>query len=524
MELHIAGSVNGNNAGYGIEAIQRILDAPRQDMAHGSSWTGRPSTRLHRDSGHMLKIKEELQMNLVSSQRYVEQALARERTLQVHPPEKTWFYAISPAMPDQPLIGNICPLLTPLNLYFDRHGAANPSACLNYIIQLWELYFHTITTHNARLDEGLSNFGLDAHDRLYYLDDDLYAWDRFVTCGQMLGVQLRSQPWIGKTQGIELGKALRQAILRYFDDAQYLIVLTEQLRGVFLTDARRQVLEALISGLYQPIGLITTATATAPPVAVPQPAPPPPLPSRYLALLADVHANLPALEAVLNFLQQKNISHGFVLGDVVGYGPHPAACIERLQQTCLTVLKGNHDQGLGSNKINDGYSITAKWALAWSQHHTSAAHRQWLLNLPPVLYGEDWIALHGAPMDPTFFNAYVYVMTYEQNLDNLAQRGIRLCYHGHTHIPGIYARTPDGKDLHVWQAEIDLNEYSHALICPGSVGQPRHGFSGAHFAVLDREQNKLFFYQIQYDIQQIINEMTAAGFPDALIHRLRTGA
>lgn len=502
--IHIAGSIGGETV-YQPEDIRALVDSPRHELAHGGDLTGRPHTRIHAENGHLVKIKEELQMNLVSSQRYVDQALRRESELAVHHPEKTWFYATSEDG-TPPLIGNICPQLTPLNVLFNQTSGAHPETCLERIQQLFAMYFHAVITNQARLDEGLSNFGVDSAGKLYYLDDDVYGWDRFVACAQMLGVFLRSQPWITPELGTRLGGTLRELILREFDDTQYLTVLAEQVRGVFLPPAREPAMHALTDALYQERPVEARRQIAN---------------HRYIALLADIHSNLPALEAVLAELARHGVDHGMVLGDIVGYGPHPAQCIDRLRDTDFSLVKGNHDHGLATGKYQKGFSSTAQWALAWSEERISDEQRQWLLDLPPTLREDNWLALHGAPVDPTFFNAYVYAMTYEQNLDALEHRGIRYCFHGHTHIPGIYSRIPGRSDAHHWESRVETGNFFHGLLCPGSVGQPRNGLSGAHFAIFDRQEEVVTFHQVNYDPSGIIEEMQRAGFPAALVNMLR---
>jgi predicted phosphodiesterase len=241
--------------------------------------------------------------------------------------------------------------------------------------------------------------------------------------------------------------------------------------------------------------------------------------TRYLALLSDIHANLPALETVLTFLKEQNIQQGLVLGDTVGYGPHPSQCIERVQATGFMVLKGNHDHGLATDNFKKGFSRTASWALEWSVNKITAEQKSWLSNLPPLFHYENtWLAIHGAPIDPTFFNAYVYEMTYHSNLDVLQRKDIFLCFHGHTHQPGVYGRRSTVIDKFCpGEDDIALAQFDHALICPGSVGQPRNGGIQTQFAIYDQKEQKVHYHYLSYDIEKVTQLMKSEGFPEALI-------
>jgi predicted phosphodiesterase len=115
-----------------------------------------------------------------------------------------------------------------------------------------------------------------------------------------------------------------------------------------------------------------------------------------------------------------------------------------------------------------------------------------------MIRNKDWLALHGAPVDPTFFNAYVYEMTYEDNLDELQKKEIPICFHGHTHILGVYGRLGSHYDKHYIEEKIELKQFTHALICPGSVGIPRvKPLDAAQFAIYDKELKQVQFIYLK---------------------------
>ncbi len=500
--LTLIGAAGGTSTYCDLD-ILALLEQPRIDLVHGEAFTGRPGTRIHTDDHNILKIRAEIRINQRDALNWANQALDKDRKLGVYHPDKTWFVAFSQVGDELPLIGNICPLLKPLHKLLDVDTA--DAQGLARLEAMFDLYLRVARAHELRLDEGLSNYGLSPDGTLYYLDDDTYNWDRFTSCAHTLGVHLRALRWLTPDSAAQLGQVLRQQIITHFTDPQYLTVLAEQLRHLFIAPARRPVLDAL---------LLTLASNT-PKTQVKQP-----LKQRYIALLADIHGNLAALDRVLAFLDQEGIRVGLVLGDVVGYGPYPAACIERLQAREFSVIKGNHDQALVTGLYQKGFSKTAQWALDWSESRISPAQRQWLADLPPVLSEENWLAVHGAPVDPTFFNAYVYEMTYERNLDALRDREIALCFHGHTHLQGVYARMQVIKDGYFNSETVDLKRFSQALVCPGSIGQPRNRKPGAQFAIYDQLEHQLYFKNLSYPLTDTLALMQRENFPSLLLDML----
>jgi diadenosine tetraphosphatase ApaH/serine/threonine PP2A family protein phosphatase len=150
----------------------------------------------------------------------------------------------------------------------------------------------------------------------------------------------------------------------------------------------------------------------------------------------------------------------------------------------------------------------------------TAEQKQWLMQLPSVWRDEQWLALHGAPQDPTFFNAYVYEMTYIDNLNVLQRKQIQLCFHGHTHQPGVYGRKGVIDD-HYQDEVISLDAFQQALICPGSVGQPRNRKIGAQFAVYDQKEHKIHYHNLPYPLEELLNMMEKHGFPETLMTLLK---
>lgn len=515
FDISLLGSISGDTS-FSTDRIATLLSAERTPLRYGTEFVGRPVTAVFQDETLLAKLHTEFDWAPLVMEKWVLKALQRERELGVHHPDKTWYLARRHE-DGRWLIGNVCPRLRPLNQLLAAPPSDDEERVLRlaWFQRLFRMYFELGRTTGTRLDEGLSNFGLDTRGTLFYLDDDVYKWDELVTLTHVLGTWFRTYTWFDPDFSEQLGGILREALNKDNNGLHLSMVVAEQLRGLYMPQQeRREALAAFGAALLRNESRPSRRQQSGIPSRDEQ---------RCLALLGDIHANLPALEAVLGFLDEQGIKRGLVLGDVVGYGPHPSECITRIAESDFTAIKGNHDHAAVTGNLAKGFSQMAKWCLEWTIPLLSESERSWLANLPPRIEGEDWLAVHGAPVDPSCFNGYVYVMTYEDNLDNLEQRGIPLCFHGHTHVPAVYARLPNRRSDCFTAAEQHLAGYRHALVCPGSVGQPRDRQAGAQVALWDRVEQKLRFFTLPYNVEATIQAMREAGFPDGLSQRLRTG-
>lgn len=518
-EVTFIGSISGR-ASFSKEDVLALLSLENTPLRYGTDFVGRPTTVLFRNETALVKLHTEFDWDVPVMEKWVCRTLDRERESCVHSPDKMWFL-VKHIDQKQTCIGNICPLLRPLNQLLSEPPVCDEERAirLSWFEQLFRMYFTLAKKTGMRLDEGISNFGLDMEGTLFYLDDDMYRWDDLLALPHVIGTWFRTYRWFDKSFSMELGYLVRDILneLEYSSDNAQIIV--EHLRGLFMPQAERREILLLFaeSLLYGRSEASTPHTILSSTTVSPSPK------QRYWAILGDVHANLPALEAVLTFLREEGIEEGIVLGDTVGYGPHPCECIERLAESRLSVIKGNHDHAAATHETKKGFSQLAKWCLEWTIPQLDAIHQGWLSALPSCLEGENWLAVHGAPMDPVFFNGYVYAMTYEDNLEYLAKRNISLCFHGHTHIPIVYARLSNLRDQCFAQNEQNLSGYRHALVCPGSVGQPRNRQVGAQLGLWDRSENTLRFITLTYDVQSTLHAMQEMGFPSELGHRLLTG-
>jgi len=238
-------------------------------------------------------------------------------------------------------------------------------------------------------------------------------------------------------------------------------------------------------------------------------------------LLADVHANLRALNAVLDDASDRG---GFevvwMLGDIVGYGPEPDECVERLREYPLVCVAGNHELGTVDRMDLNLFNREAAAACAWGRTRLSERSLQFLSDLPLEQRVQPFHLVHGSPRNP----AWEYIVSAAG-----AFRAGRFCLEthclvGHTHCPVAYSMVPgepvtggpvsDGSTV-VLQGRL--------LINPGAVGQPRDGDPRAAYAVLDADRKTVTFHRVAYDVAGTSEMMLRRGLPPALARRLHDG-
>lgn len=227
-----------------------------------------------------------------------------------------------------------------------------------------------------------------------------------------------------------------------------------------------------------------------------------------IAVISDIHANLTALDAVIDRLPEHD--ELFCLGDIVGYGPQPNEVIARLLELRPSVtLQGNHDAAVVSGDLQE-FSANAATAVEWTRRNLDSASRDYLATLKPSARiqreGHTIALYHGSPRDP--LNEYVFpgvTASVGRSLLKAASASIVLL--GHTHIPMLY-RFEDG-----------------VLANPGSVGQPRDRDRRASFAILTVSQGAVRFelQRIEYNVNPVADRILGSGLPSFLAERLYMG-
>ena len=250
--------------------------------------------------------------------------------------------------------------------------------------------------------------------------------------------------------------------------------------------------------------------------------------ARPIALLADVHANIEALDTVLACLDERGVTSAIVLGDLIGYGASPAACIDRIRSRGFIAIRGNHEDMLidvSHVERTRALKPSARRALAWTRSELDADQIDYVSSLPLASrLGDDMVAVHGSLVDPRHCYAYIYEFSLGLNVDRLREIGPRpgtlLCF-GHTHHPAVYVALPAGpRTLDVGCATIRLDPEHLHLVNPGSVGFARDGDPRASLMIFTPSTRSLECVRLEYDIESAAARIRAAGYDSTLADRL----
>jgi diadenosine tetraphosphatase ApaH/serine/threonine PP2A family protein phosphatase len=234
-----------------------------------------------------------------------------------------------------------------------------------------------------------------------------------------------------------------------------------------------------------------------------------------IAILADIHSNWPALEAVMNDCGE--VDEVVCLGDVVGYGGQPKRCMDEVRRNGWLTLVGNHDRACTDSKVLGWFNEDAAMAISWTINQVGPKRLTWLANLPEADVKHGTLLVHASPRDPI----YEYILDRTTALINLGMLDGGVCFHGHTHVPGIF-RFEDGDAVHEYEVgPVEL--HGPVLVNPGSVGQPRDGDCDASYGIWDVDSATFDFRRVPYDRERAKRAILRAGLPERFALRLDLG-
>jgi len=239
---------------------------------------------------------------------------------------------------------------------------------------------------------------------------------------------------------------------------------------------------------------------------------------RY-AIISDVHSNIEALEAALALIRDDDAV--LCLGDIVGYGPNPNECVERIRTRADVTVLGNHDVAAIDNYGMAYFNPAAREAMRWTQRVISAESTAWLNSLGYEFRRPDFLLVHGAPK-----NYFEYILDKAGAARAFAATDAPLVFVGHTHIAEYYALAPDGsiEHKHLQQGgELVLAPQTRYIVNVGSVGQPRDLNPHASFGLYDANARTVNVVRFEYAVLQVQEKIVAAHLPEALGRRLLVG-
>jgi diadenosine tetraphosphatase ApaH/serine/threonine PP2A family protein phosphatase len=243
-----------------------------------------------------------------------------------------------------------------------------------------------------------------------------------------------------------------------------------------------------------------------------------------IALISDIHANLPALEACLSAAERLEAGGLAFLGDFVGYGPDPEAVIERVRPLVdagAVAVLGNHD--LAVLKPSSDMNPVAAEAIAWTRRRLSEEAKSFLARLPFEIRSGDVLFVHADASDPA---AWYYVTDAETARASIMGSTASVTFCGHVHVPAVYCLSATGKmtaHAPVMGVATPLLAQRKWLAVLGSAGQPRDGNPAASFAIYDTAARMLTYHRAPYDVEGVAQRIRAMGLPDSLAERLLRG-
>ena len=239
------------------------------------------------------------------------------------------------------------------------------------------------------------------------------------------------------------------------------------------------------------------------------------------AIIADIHSNLAAFNAVLDDIEQRGgVEEIWCLGDIVGYGPDPHECIEQLQRYNHVCVAGNHDWAAIGKISTAEFNPDAALACQWTTRQLSQADIQYLETLPLTIDKDKFTLVHGSPREPI----WEYVISTGIARENFSFFQSPYCLVGHSHVPLIFKEEDGSCTFSRLVANIGLAlGESRLIINPGGVGQPRDGDPRASYAIYDSDTRIVKLYRIPYDVAATQDKMMAKGLPVRLAVRLQQG-
>jgi predicted phosphodiesterase len=237
-----------------------------------------------------------------------------------------------------------------------------------------------------------------------------------------------------------------------------------------------------------------------------------------IAVLADIHGNLEALEAVLADIRQQGITELICIGDLVGYGPNPQEVVNLIRRLGIRTSMGNHELGIAIKSERKWFNPKARQILGKTEKLLNTESLHFLANLPPSHTQWDGLFVHGFP--PESLKTYLFEMGVDEIGEYFKTARSRVVFVGHTHLLELV--TWDGQKAarqSLGRGEKVLDK-AKSIVNVGSVGQPRDGDNHAKYVVWEPGKGVIDVRFVAYDIQATVDKILARGFPEYYALRL----
>jgi len=238
------------------------------------------------------------------------------------------------------------------------------------------------------------------------------------------------------------------------------------------------------------------------------------------AFLSDVHGNLEALLSVKQSLEQEKVDKVFFLGDIVGYGAEPDACIDIIRSMTDTIIAGNHDWAACGRRVTDHFNPMALQAITWTKRNISGDNLDFLSGLPLKQETDGFLAVHSTPMNT---ETWGYILTAEAAESAFSLFSRQMCFIAHSHVPAAFIQTAEGRITVSKSDRIAITPALRLIINVGSVGQPRDGNPLSSYGIYDSEKKEYLLFRVPYDIAAAQKKILAAGLPPFLANRIERG-
>jgi predicted phosphodiesterase len=238
---------------------------------------------------------------------------------------------------------------------------------------------------------------------------------------------------------------------------------------------------------------------------------------RY-AIIADIHANLEALQVVLKDIKEQKCTHYACVGDVVGYNANPKECVDIIRSMGMPCVKGNHDEYCSSDDPLEGFNPHAAEAVNWTRRQLTEEDRQWLRDFKYLRMVASFSMVHATLDGP---QRWGYVFDKLAAAASFTYQNTAVCFFGHTHVPVAFIR--DSMVRGGTYSKFKIEPGKKYFVNVGAVGQPRDGNPKAGYVVYDMDEGTIELRRLDYDIEKAQKKILEAGLPARLAERLASG-